>query len=171
VPEVFAFGLAHAVFVDAHIYTLIRYDMLAGNARQFVANLPAMVAVETDRESCRQLPANVAFVNALAMPPQSRASSWLFRWTSTVLIAVFPVTVPLLVHISSLRLQVQVVNWIHHACLAIVLVLLVWFLGPQVGDRDGVFGVRPRFARLRCVGCRRLTSVWLVSSRPIPDRG
>jgi hypothetical protein len=33
VPVVFAFGLAPAVFVAAHFYTLIRYDMLAENVR------------------------------------------------------------------------------------------------------------------------------------------
>ena len=34
VPVVFAFGLAPAVFVAVHFYTLIRYDMLAGNMRR-----------------------------------------------------------------------------------------------------------------------------------------
>ena len=45
VPVVFAFGLAPAVFVAAHFYTLIRYDMLAGNVRQFREDLAVMVQV------------------------------------------------------------------------------------------------------------------------------
>ncbi len=139
VPVVFAFGLAPAVFLAAHLYTLIRYDMLAGNVRQLLADLPGMVPVEVNRERCRQLLANVEFVNALVMPATSRSSSWLFRLTVTMLIAVFPVTVLLLVQISSLRLQHEVVNWTHHACLAIDLVLLVWFFGRLRGDDGGSF--------------------------------
>lgn len=72
VPVVFAFGLAPAVFVAAHFYTLIRYDMLAANIRRFVEDLAAMVPIEADRDRCRQLLANVEFVNAMAMPEGSR---------------------------------------------------------------------------------------------------
>jgi hypothetical protein len=45
VPVVFAFGLAPAVFVAVHFYTLIRYDMLAGNQAS-----PSMTA--TNGRSC-----------------------------------------------------------------------------------------------------------------------
>ncbi len=45
VPVVFAFGLAPAVFVAAHFYTLIRYDMLAENVRQFREDLAAMAMI------------------------------------------------------------------------------------------------------------------------------
>lgn len=76
VPIVFAFGLAPAVFVAAHLYTLMRYDMLAGNLRRFMIDLPTMVRVEADRERCRQLLANVEFVNAMVMPPGSLVTSW-----------------------------------------------------------------------------------------------
>ena len=75
VPVVFAFGLASAVFVAVHFYTLIRYDMLVGNIRRFVGDLRAMVRFEVDRDRCRQLLANVEFVNWLAMPKGSRAWS------------------------------------------------------------------------------------------------
>lgn len=143
VPVVFAFGLAPAVFLAAHLYMLIRYDMLGGNVRQLLADLPVTVPLEADRERCRQLLANVEFINALVMPPKSRSSSWLFRWTVMVLIAGFPVTVLLLVQISSLRLQHEMVNWIHHACLAIDLVLLVWFFGRQAGDGGWSFWSAP----------------------------
>src|ERR1700726_1585535 len=55
VPVVFAFGLAPAVFVAAHFYTLIRYDMLAENVRQFRQDLAEMAMAEADRHRCRQL--------------------------------------------------------------------------------------------------------------------
>jgi hypothetical protein len=80
VPVVFAFGLAPAVFVVAHFYTLIRYDILTGNLRRFREDLAVMVGSDEDRDLRRQLLANVEFVNALAMPEGSRASSWMFRW-------------------------------------------------------------------------------------------
>ena len=54
VPVVFAFGLAPAIFVAAHFYTLIRYDMLAGNVRRFRDDLAVMVRSEEDRDRCRQ---------------------------------------------------------------------------------------------------------------------
>ncbi len=144
VPVVFAFGLAPTVFLAAHLYTLIRYDMLASNLRQLLADLPRMVPLEADRERCRQLLANVEFVNDLVMPPKSRASSWMFRWTVVFLLAVFPVAVLLLVQISSLRLQHAVVNTIHHSCLVIDLVLLVWFFGRRGGDGDWSFWTAPQ---------------------------
>jgi uncharacterized protein YjbI with pentapeptide repeats len=134
VPVVFAFGLAPAVFVAVHFYTLIRYDMLAGNMRRFVRDLAAMVPIEADRDRCRQLLANVEFVNALAMPQRSRASSWMFDWTVRALLAVFPVTVLLFVQLQSLRLQSGWVSWTHHVCIFADLVLLVWFFGRLRGD-------------------------------------
>ena len=83
VPVVFAFGLAPAIFVAVHFYTLIRYDMLAGNIRQFVEDLAVTVRIEADRDRCRQLLANVEFVNALTMPKWSRTSSWMFDCVAT----------------------------------------------------------------------------------------
>jgi hypothetical protein len=114
--------------------------------------------VETDRERCRQLLANMEFVNALAMPPQSRACSWLFRWTSTVVpIAVFPVTVLLLAGAHQFAAAAGPGDErIHHACLAIDLVLLVWFLGRQAGDRDGSFW--------RATALRKATLCWLPAT-------
>jgi hypothetical protein len=49
------------LFVALHVFTLIRYDMLAANMRQFSADLAVMVPVAADRERCRQLLANVEF--------------------------------------------------------------------------------------------------------------
>src|SRR6516164_4910261 len=95
-----------------------------------------MAIPETDRRRCRQLLANVEFVNALAMPRGSRASSWMFSWTVRTLLAVFPVAVLLPVQLQSLRLQSEWGTWTHHACIAADLVLLIWFFGRLRGD-DG----------------------------------
>jgi len=153
VPVVFAFGLAPAVFVAVHFYTLIRYDMLAGNIRRFVGDLAVMVPKEADRDRCRRLLANVEFVNALAMPKWSRGSSWMFDWTVRALLAVFPVAVLLVVQLQSLRLQSQWVSWMHHVCIFADLVLLVWFFGRLRGDDSWHFWRAP----LR----RKLALCWL----------
>ena len=52
VPVVFAFGLAPAVFVAVHFYTLIRYDMLAGNIRRWLEIWPQWCR-SRDRKSTR----------------------------------------------------------------------------------------------------------------------
>jgi hypothetical protein len=143
VPVIFAFGLAPVIFVAAHFYTLIRYDMLAGNVRRFVADLTAMVPIEVDRDRCRQLLANVEFVNALVMPEGSRASSWMFRWTVRALLAWFPAAVLLIVQLQSLRLQSEWVVWTHHACIFADLVLLIWFFERLGGDNDWHFWRAP----------------------------
>ena len=43
------------VFVATHFYTLIRYDLLAENIRQFCDDLAATNMPEADRRRCRQL--------------------------------------------------------------------------------------------------------------------
>lgn len=55
VPVVFSFAIAPAVFLFLHAYTLIRYDMLAANLRQFRTDLLVLVPREADRDRCRQL--------------------------------------------------------------------------------------------------------------------
>jgi hypothetical protein len=165
VPVVFAFGLAPAVFVAAHFYTLIRYDMLAGNIRQFVAELRNLVPEETDRERCRQLLANVEFVQALAMPKGSPGYSLLFRWTVVAMLAVFPITVLLGVQIGSLRMQHDVVNRVHQACLVADLGLLIWFFG-RADIREGCSfwtALRRRWFRLLWVPVAVLVlDIWWV---------
>ncbi len=127
VPVVLTFGIAPAVFLALHLYTLMRYDMLAANIRRFRDDLAAMVAVEADRERCRQLLANVEFVQALLAPKGTAGASFVFRWAVWFVLAVFPVFVLLLVQLSSLRLQNEVVNWIHHGAILLDLALLGWF--------------------------------------------
>src|SRR5271166_3848852 len=143
VPVVFAFGLAPAVFVAVHFYTLIRYDMLAENLRQFREELAESVTTEADRRRCRQLLVNVEFVNALVMPEGSRASSWMFSWTVRGMLAVFPVAVLLLVQLQSLRLQSEWGTWTHHVCIFADLLLLIWFFGRLPGDDNWHFWRAP----------------------------
>ena len=102
VPVTFTFAIAPVVFLFLHIYTLIRYDMLSANLRQFRAELQNMVPIEADRERCRQLLANVEFVQWLVAPKASPLHSVFFGLVARLVIAVFPVTVLLLVQISSL---------------------------------------------------------------------
>ena len=75
VPVVFSFAIAPAVFVLVHVYTLIRFDMLTANLRQFRMDLEKSVAHEVDRERTRQLLANVEFVQACTAPIGSRLHS------------------------------------------------------------------------------------------------
>src|SRR4029077_6781751 len=68
VPVVLSFAIAPAIFLFLHVYTLIRYDMLAANLRQFRIDLQLSVPIEADRERCRQLLANVEFVQVRTAP-------------------------------------------------------------------------------------------------------
>jgi uncharacterized protein YjbI with pentapeptide repeats len=123
VPIALSFGFMPAVFVATHLYTLLRFEMLAGNLSRLTSEIATEVRIEADRDRCRQLLANVEFVQALAVP----GASFLYRWTVWAIIAVFPVGVLLLVQLSSLRLQHEVVNWAHHVAIGLDLGLLVWF--------------------------------------------
>jgi hypothetical protein len=98
------------VFVFLHIYTLARYDMLATNVRQFLGELRRTVLWEADRERCRQLLANVEFIQALVAPPSSRQYSPVWRWLVWAVIALFPVVVLLLVQINALRYQSELIT-------------------------------------------------------------
>ena len=102
-PVGFSFGVAPIVFVFLHVYTLIRYDMLAGNVRQFLTELRRTVPSHGDRERCRQLLANAEFVQALVSPPAARSYSRLWRWLVLLVVGVFPIFVLIVVQINSLR--------------------------------------------------------------------
>jgi hypothetical protein len=133
VPLVFANFLAPAIFVGAHLYILIRYDMLAGNLRRFRKDLAAMVAPGAGRDRCRQLLTNIEFVNVLVMPKGSRVSSRVFSCALYALLAVFPVVVLLIMQLQSLRLQSRQIVWTNHFFIAADLALLVWFFGRLLG--------------------------------------
>jgi ABC-type Na+ efflux pump permease subunit len=69
VPVVISLAIAPAVFLVLHVFTLIRYDMLAANLCQCQNELAKAVQVEADRERCRHLLANVEFVQVLIARP------------------------------------------------------------------------------------------------------
>jgi hypothetical protein len=68
VPVVFSFAIAPTVFLFLHAYTLIRYDMLDANLRQFRTDLQVSISREADRERSRQLLTNVEFVQVRTAP-------------------------------------------------------------------------------------------------------
>jgi hypothetical protein len=104
VPVVFSFAVAPLIFLFLHIHTLIRYDMLAANLRQFERELTA-IPREEDRERCRHLLANVEFLRQLGASPGTHLASRLFRIVSWFMIAFFPVLVLLIIQLSALRYQ------------------------------------------------------------------
>jgi uncharacterized protein YjbI with pentapeptide repeats len=127
VSVVFSLAIAPLIFVALHIFTLIRYDLLATNLRQFRADLGAMVLSNADRERCRQLLANVEFVIARVAPRDSPLQSRLFAWVSFGIIGVLPVAVLIAVQVSALRYQSDVINWAQRGAVVVDLFLLVWF--------------------------------------------
>jgi len=126
-PVSFTFAIAPFVFVFLHIYTLARYDMLAANVRQFLRELQQTVPLKADRERCRQLLANVEFIQILVAPRGSRQSSLIWRWLVWVVVAIFPVFALLLVQINALRYQSQLITWLQRLGLLFDLYALVWF--------------------------------------------
>jgi uncharacterized protein YjbI with pentapeptide repeats len=126
-PISFSFAIAPFVFVFLHLHTLARYDMLAANIRQFLADLNRNVILEADRERCRQLLTNVDFVQALVAPPTSYLYSWAWRWLARMMIVIFPIAVLLLVQINALRYQSVVITTVQQFALFIDLLALFWF--------------------------------------------
>jgi hypothetical protein len=131
VPVVFSFAIAPAVFLFLHVYTLIRYDMLAANLRQFRTDLQVSVLSEADRERCRQLLSNVEFVQARTAPLGSALRSRLYRLVAWLVLAGFPVLTLIAVQISSLRYQSITVTRTQQVCIVLDLMLLVWFFYRQ----------------------------------------
>jgi len=91
-PVSFSFAIAPLVFVFLHIYTLARYDMLTANVSQFLAEMQRSVLCEADRERCRQLLANIEFIQALVAPSTSRLHSRVWVWLARAVIAGFPIS-------------------------------------------------------------------------------
>jgi hypothetical protein len=129
VPVVFSFGIAPAVFLFLHVYTLIRYDMLAVNLRQFRTEL-SLVSMQSDQERYQQLLTNVEFVQVRAAPHNSR----LYYMVEWLVLAGFPVATLLIVQVSSLRYQSDMIVWTQRICITLDLVLLFWFY-PRQGWR------------------------------------
>ena len=146
-PVSFSFAIAPLVFVFLHVYTLVRYDMLAANVRQFVQELRETVPREADRERCRQLLTNVEFIVTLTTPRGSALYSRFWPWLFRGMVAGFPVAVLLLVQINALRYQSELILWVQRAWLALDLVALVWFF--RRNTLDGSAWPKRRPARIR----------------------
>jgi uncharacterized protein YjbI with pentapeptide repeats len=136
VPVVFSFAIAPAVFLFLHLYTLIRYDMLAANLRQLRTDLAASSIRRADQERCRQLLANVEFVQAYTAPRDSSLYSQLYPLVAWLLLAGFPVATLLAVQISSLRYQSYAVTGSQQVCIAVDIMLLIWFAYRQRQRRE-----------------------------------
>jgi uncharacterized protein YjbI with pentapeptide repeats len=138
-PPAFSFAIAPLVFVFLHVYTLARYDMLASNVRQFIGEMQKSLVWEVDRERCRQLLANVEFVQALVAPRNSPLYSPLWRWLVRTVVAGFPILVLVLIQISALRYQSFPILVAQRFGLLVDLFALVWFFwrnplkGPKLG--------------------------------------
>jgi hypothetical protein len=136
VPVAFSFAIAPAVFVFLHAYTLIRYDMLAANLRQFRTDLQILVPREADRERCRQLLANVEFVQVRTAPRRSALHSPIYRFAAWVVLVGFPVATFGAVQVSALRYQSDMVLRTQQFCIALDLLLLAWFFYRQCQRGD-----------------------------------
>jgi uncharacterized protein YjbI with pentapeptide repeats len=126
-PAVVSFTLGPIIFLLLHAYTLIRFDMLSANLRQFQTELAAQHLSESNQERCRQLLANVEFVQMLVVPRGSPLNSRLFPLVSWILIGAFPVVVLLILAISAIRFQSEAVRWAQFTCLVADLCFLSWF--------------------------------------------
>jgi hypothetical protein len=135
IPVTVSFAMMPILFVALHVFTLIRYDMLAANVRQFRADLATMVPVEADRERSRQLLANVEFIQGLTAPPGSALRSRLFGFVAWVVIAGFPVIVLLAVQTNALRYQSEIVTNVQRVSLLADLAVLFWFYNRQRRQR------------------------------------
>ena len=146
-PVSFSFAIAPLVFVFLHIYTLVRYDLLAANVQQFREELRNTVPLKSDRERCRQLLANVEFIVVLTTPRSSALYSRFWPWLFRGIVAVFPVAVLLLVQINALRYQSDLIVWVQRVWLALDLAALVWFFRRNA--LDGSPWPEQRLARAR----------------------
>jgi uncharacterized protein YjbI with pentapeptide repeats len=137
VPVVFSLAIAPAVFLFLHAYTLIRYDMLAANLRQFRTDLQVSVPREADRERCRQLLANVEFIQVRTAPRNSALySRVVYPLIAWLLLAGFPVGTLIVVQVSSLRYQSNAVLRTQQVVIGLDLVLLAWFFYRQRRRRE-----------------------------------
>ena len=162
VPVLASFVVAPLVFLGLHAFTLIRYDMLAANLRHFNTELEAAVPKRADRERCRQLLANVEFVQALTAPPGSPLRSRFFGPAAAVMLAVVPLVVLLALQIGTLRYQSGVIINIQRAAVFADLALLGWFVSRFVAKAPPANGAASRlraFAGLLLAGT---AAVWVT---------
>ncbi|MBK8174615.1 MAG: pentapeptide repeat-containing protein [Rhodospirillales bacterium] len=128
IPVLASYALAPLLFLFLHVHTLIRYDMLAENLRLLDQEMRSSLAREPDRERCRQLLANVEFIQYWSSSHGSTLHSRLYKIVVWVMLVVVPVLVFLATQISFLRYQNPFVTYVvHFGCLALDLSALVYF--------------------------------------------
>ncbi|QLH38930.1 MAG: hypothetical protein HWD60_08240 [Defluviicoccus sp.] len=111
-----------------HVHTLIRYDLLAENLRLFDRELRTRVPRDEDQERCRQLLANVEFVQYWTQDRKPFRHSRIFKIVVVVMLVVIPISVFLATQISFLRYQDAFVTYVvHMGCLALDLLALAYF--------------------------------------------
>jgi len=126
----FSFAFAPLLFIAVHIFTVIRYDMLSTNVAQFNEDLPKMVPGADNQERCRNLFANVEFLQSL-QPPNSKLYSQLYFLVTNLMIGAFPLFVLVFLQISFLRDQNLMINIVQRLALFFDIALLVWFYSRQ----------------------------------------
>jgi hypothetical protein len=150
IPATVSFAIMPTLFVALHVFTLIRYDMLTANVNQFREDLIVLVPEKRDRERCRQLLANVEFIQGLTAPPGSALCSRLFGFVAWVVIAGFPIIVLLAVQTNALRYQSEIVTNVQRLSLLADLAVLFWFYNrqrrPWVANPDAISVVLRRWA-------------------------
>jgi uncharacterized protein YjbI with pentapeptide repeats len=135
-PVTLSYAIAPAVFLFLHVYTLVRYDMLAANLRHFMMRLHADVWSESHRENCLQLLANVEFVLALTAPRKCRLYSRLWPWLFCLIMAAFPVLIFTIVQINALRYQSGIILGTQRAWLLLDIVALAVFFSRNLLDKE-----------------------------------
>jgi hypothetical protein len=161
VPVVASYALAPLVFLFLYVHTLIRYDMLAENLRLFDRELRTSLACEADRDRCRQLLANVEFVQYWTAPAGSPWHSQVYRVLVWLMLVAIPILVFLATQISFLRYQNAFVTYgIHLGSLAAALSAISYFWYRQArrrGDRQPL-DRRGQMRILARAGCPRSAS-------------
>ena len=133
-------------FIFLHIYTLVRYDMLAAKIRQFHREVQETVDIESDRKRCRQLLANIEFIRLLTTPRSSTEYTRLWRALFLGMVVVFPVAVLLLVQIDALRYQSAPMTGFQRLGLTFDLYSLIWFYSRhplEIADKERGSSWRP----------------------------
>ena len=159
VPVVVSFLIAPVVLLFLHAYTLIRYDMLTANLWQLGTDLQTLVPQEADRERCRQLLANVEFVQMRTAPRGSPLRSLLYRLVPLLVLAGFPVATLLAIQISSLRYQSVDITLTQQLSITLDLAL---FSGSPSGIADAA--ICPEIPLLSIgYGIRSCSCFWCLS--------
>ena len=126
VPVVFSFAIAPLVLLFLHAYTLIRYDMLAANLRQFRTDLLASVPLEVSASAAGSC-SLVWNSSRCARHRRDHLCAASLPTLVLLVLAGFPVATLLAIQISSLRYQSDVITKAQQVSIALDLALLLWF--------------------------------------------